>query len=296
MKKSCIVTGGTKNQFPAMAVLALNIANICPTIADELIIYHDGICKSDQKKINKIFPTIFIKYKSPFHNQKNFSDVITSYFSPMVFCKYECLRLLTEYHTVIWTDYDILINKDFTAELKALPKSSFILTKPIIDGMKDYPDSTMYCNIDLLKPQFSAALMLFRDNLPNPNEIYKNCINETKKLAKYLYLPEQVVLTIVFLKHNISFNEINNSNNRYTLHPNEANRLPKDKTLIYHAYGQPKFWNGLDNSEWNKLYNEWIFNYKGSKFEKEYFSFRKLFSRIKNKVEHILSKKNTYKK
>ena len=61
MKKTAIVTGGTKNHFPAMAVLALNIADKCPDIADELIIFHDGISEVEQKKVQQIFPTVFIK-------------------------------------------------------------------------------------------------------------------------------------------------------------------------------------------------------------------------------------------
>lgn len=53
--KKAIVTGGTRNFFPAMAVLALNIADKCPDIADELVIYHDGVSRSQQKKSKKSF-------------------------------------------------------------------------------------------------------------------------------------------------------------------------------------------------------------------------------------------------
>ena len=41
----------------------------------------------------------------------------------MVFCKYECFKLLDDYECVIWTDYDVLICKDLS-ELKKIGKSA----------------------------------------------------------------------------------------------------------------------------------------------------------------------------
>ena len=118
-KKTAIVTGGTSNQFPAMAVLALNLADKCPDIADELVIFHDGISDDEQKKVNQIFPTRFINYRNPFSDKSSFNETITNYFSFMVFCKYECWRLLEEYKTVIWCDYDITFLQN-VSELKNL--------------------------------------------------------------------------------------------------------------------------------------------------------------------------------
>ena len=109
LKKTAIVTGGTKNEFSAMAVLALNIKDKCPNIADELVIFHDGVSEKEQKKVQEIFPTRFIKYNSPFVNKPGFTESIKNYFTFMLFCRYECWNLLDDYSTVIWTDYDILI-------------------------------------------------------------------------------------------------------------------------------------------------------------------------------------------
>jgi len=39
-------------------------------------------------------------------------------------------------------------------------------------------------------------------------------------------------------------------------HPNDKELA--DNAKIIHAYGQPKFWNGLSNEQWNKNYQMWI--------------------------------------
>lgn len=107
MKKKCaIVTGGTKNHFPAMATLVLNIKDKCPNLADDIIIFHDGVPAKQQKILNKVCPVKFIQYETPFDESIKFS---VNYFTNMVFCKYECWNLLKEYKTVIWLDYDMLV-------------------------------------------------------------------------------------------------------------------------------------------------------------------------------------------
>jgi hypothetical protein len=108
MKKSALVTGGTAKDVPAMASLLLNINAINKNLTDDIIIFHDGITLKDQKIMNKICPVKFYQYQYPYGVQ-DFGDVITNYFSTMVFCKYECFKLLNEYSTVIWTDYDVVI-------------------------------------------------------------------------------------------------------------------------------------------------------------------------------------------
>ena len=112
MGKTAIVTGGTRKDVSAMGALALNIREITPDLADELIIFHDGISEKEQQIIKHIFPTKFSRYKFPvgFWTKRRNSSL--RYFSPMVFCKYECFRLLQEYDRVIWTDYDIVIVKE----------------------------------------------------------------------------------------------------------------------------------------------------------------------------------------
>ena len=65
MGKTAIVTGGTHKDVSAMGALALNIREITPELADELIIFHDGISEKEQQIIKQIFPAKFVRYKYP---------------------------------------------------------------------------------------------------------------------------------------------------------------------------------------------------------------------------------------
>ena len=52
----------------------------------------------------------------------------------------------------------------------------------------------------------------------------------------------------------------------------------KDIAKILHAAGQPKFWNGLQNEQWNTYYNTWVKEYNGMPYKKK----RKSLKRILN--------------
>lgn len=54
-EKRAIATGGGKEQFPAMAVLAMQIAKKYLDIADEPIIFHNGVKKSNKRGQVKFF-------------------------------------------------------------------------------------------------------------------------------------------------------------------------------------------------------------------------------------------------
>lgn len=266
-KKTAIVTGGTKNQFPAMAVLALNIADKCPDIADELVIFHDGVSKEEQKKVNGIFPTRFIEYKSPFSGNTDFEETVKNYFSLMVFCKYECWNLLDEYKTVVWTDYDIVFIKNISEiAIKNNNYCSFIKDHILIKKFNyslfwEYEDQAK--KLPLFSNGICACLFVLHDDFPNYLDFYKSCLEKTKNYCKALYLPEEAVISILFHEKNIKYNELQSK--IYALQP--QNDKIDDSTKGIHSCGQPKFWNGLNNEQWNLYYNKWISEYNGQAFE-----------------------------
>lgn len=265
-KKNAIVTGGTKNQFPAMAVLALNIADKCPNIADELVIFHDGISEEEKNKVNKIFPTRFIEYINPFMNN-NFSSTVTNYFSVMVFCKYECFKLLDEYKTVIWTDYDILIKKDISyiknfkfGDCKFI-KESFLQTKFKQNLYYNKELQPFVEEIDFNKKAISTPIFVLYDSFPQYLNFYNDCIKYTSILASSLELPEEGIISICLNKYNIKIDSLNAQ--EFVTPPEDFEKCSESANIL-HAVGQPKFWNGLYNKEWQSYYNEWIKKYNGN--------------------------------
>ena len=104
--RRALVTGGTCDDVAPIAVFVINIAKTNSHLFDEIVIFHNGIKVRDQELIKRVFPTRFINYS---YKIKNRNDEVLSYFSSMVFCKYECFGLLSEYDEVIWSDYDVVV-------------------------------------------------------------------------------------------------------------------------------------------------------------------------------------------
>lgn len=250
--KRAIVTGGTKSDVAAMAVLAMNIKETNSHLFDVLIIYHDGIKEKDQKMIQSIYNTRFIRYKYP-NVSKN--DVVVTYFSPMLFCKYECFKLLNEYDTVVWTDYDVVIQGKLDEVCKF---SNNCTINILVDSgsarkmfYKDIQNEEIL-QYNLNVNAISTGLFALSNGMYNFHEIYEWCYEKTVEWDKDLYLPEQCILQLALQKFEIRYAPIDSL--VYCCHPRNA----KGGEAILHAGGQPKFWNGIHNDDWNRRYKEWI--------------------------------------
>lgn len=248
-----LVTGGTKKDVDAMAVLALNVQEKCPHLADELVIYHDGIRKEDQEKMNEIMPTTFIRYRCPINWFRLMANRTIRYFSPMVFCKYECLHLLSKYEKVIWTDYDILIKENID-ELRDLESGLTVIVNhevPLRDMFYKTIEKADTTTFDLDGESICMPLFILTREIGDYEFYYEWCYEMTKKYLRHLYLPEQCILTMMTQIFEIPFQEIPKP--IYCMHPREE----VEKTKILHAYGQPKFWDGLENAEWSRYFEQW---------------------------------------
>lgn len=255
-KKTAIVTGGTSNDVPAMACLVMNIKDTNPTLADEIVILHDGISEKDKELINTIFPTRFILYKSPFENIREFKNVVTQYFSLMVFCRYECFKLLEDYETVIWTDYDVVILQDLS-ELKRNTNSGMVFSyteEPLSSQFYDTIKKIRNMKFDLSKTAVCIPLFVLNHKIQDYLIYYTWLIENTVTYAKYLYLPEVAVVNLLLQEFNLDFDTFITS--KYYAHPIKDKDMKDIKIL--HAYGQPKFWNGSYNKIWEKNYKIWV--------------------------------------
>ena len=81
-KKNALVTGGTKYDVAAFAVLLLSFLDKNPGLIDEFVVFHDGISKKDQQLLNRILPSRFVRYSFP-GGISGFPEIIKSYFTTM---------------------------------------------------------------------------------------------------------------------------------------------------------------------------------------------------------------------
>lgn len=251
--RTAIVTGGTKRDVDAMAVLALNIQKVSPELADEMIIFHDGISPDKQKLIQQIMPTRFIRYKCPINWFRLMRNRTIRYFSPMVFCKYECFRLLEEFDTVIWTDYDVVIKENIDELKDRECKLNVVINHDTQLRQMFYPtikrENMEKYNMDDVC--VTTPIFIMNRSLRKYMEYRDWCYDMTRKYVKYLYLPEQSIFTMLVQSFQIEYEELDME--VYCYHPQKAT----ERTKILHAYGQPKFWNGLYDARWESYYRKW---------------------------------------
>lgn len=273
--KRAIVTGGTYNDTAPIAVFAINIKATNSHVFDELIVFHDGIKKKDQILINQIFPTRFIEYKFP---GKSKNDEVVSYFSSMVFCKYECFKLLNEYDTVVWSDYDVVIQGDLSDFCDVSDDTFRILTCETSVRNMFYKNTVNeeIKKYDLDVKAVGTPLFVLTNKINDNMKIYDWCYKKTVEWDEDLYLPEQCVFSLAVQEFNLKIERF--PFDIYACYPTKV----KGGEIIIHAAGQPKFWNGLDNPTWNSMYNEWI-KMGGRKYND-------LFKRLKRKRIFIITR------
>lgn len=270
-----IVTGGTKSDIAAMGVLAINIRDTNSALFDKLIVFHDGIGLKDQRVISSIFPTEFRKYVFPFKLE---NDEVINHFTGMVYCKYECFRLLEEFDEVVWTDYDVLIKHSLEEFCSFQGQGMNVLDGGNIarDMFTKCIENTEILEYDLDADGIIAPLMALNRTISNGMKIADWCYEKTQKWDKDLAYPEQGIFSTVVQKFNIEIKQF--SFKQYACFPTEA----IGGEYILHAYGPKKFWNGLNNSEWNALYSKWI-SLGGSKN-------REFSKKLKAKIRFLISR------
>ncbi len=255
MSKTVIFTGGQKKDVAPMAVLALNIRDVCPNLADKLIIFHDGIEGKDQKLIQSIFPTEFRYFSFNLPQSVYESNSSIRYFSQMVFSKFQCFELLNEYDRVIWTDYDVVINHDLE-ELKDESRGGLQLI--MSEGTlrykfkEDMPEDFLRKYDMESDAGVSTPLLVLTKEIGDYNKYYEWCVSTTKKYAQYLNMPEEGIFSLLVQEFKIPLYPLPKP--CYALHY----RSDAADAAIHHAIGQPKFWNGLSNEKWNGYYSQWL--------------------------------------
>ena len=249
--RRALVTGGTRDDVAPIAVFIKNIKETNSHLFDEIVVYHDGIKKKDQELIKSIYNTRFIEYTYR-PNTKN--DEVVSYFSRMVYCKYECFALLSDYDEVVWSDYDVVV-LDKLDEFCKIDNCRFnvltcnTLLKEFL--YKDIINREIY-EYDLEKKGVGTPLFAFSNKLTQYEDIYKWCYDMTTKWGEDLYLPEQCIFSMAVQKFGIELKRF--PFDVYACYPTKT----KGGEKILHAAGQPKFWNGMKNETWDKNYADWL--------------------------------------
>lgn len=248
---NAIVFGLTADHIFAVASVMLDIKRLSPGLVDEVVVIHDGVSKKDQRIISEIIPTRFIRYEFPLNSYRVLNSSAVQQFTKMVFSKFECLRLLDDYKNVAWLDYDMVVQSDISE-----------LFSPSVDGIKMMPSGAPVRaqlheatdEYDMDKEGICACLFVFQNNLKKYSEMYQFCYAKVEEYSDILFMPEQAIFDFMIQEFRLTPVPIDSK--IYSPHPTDIALAPKAK--IIHAYGQPKFWNGLYNDQWSRNYKTWL--------------------------------------
>ena len=254
-KKTALVLAGTENVIPYIGTFLISLNKIHPNFTNDIIVFYDTISSIYSEKLKKIPNIVLKKYETPFENIDEFDDVVLNNFTPMVFAKYECIRLLNDYSCIIWMDYDMVVASDISELLKPVDSGlRLIITPSISDSFLPNQNKVVMEEYKELNG-IHGSVMVFYDTLKRREEIYWWCIDKTNELKSTLRLPEQAVFSLMINEFAIAVYPIDF--NLYSKHP-ESKKTYYDKYVkIWHCYGPRKFWNGVKCKVFDECYDLW---------------------------------------
>lgn len=242
----------------AVACVLMDVKKNSPMLADDVIIIHDGITERDQAILNSILPIRFMLYDFPVKDTSVINPNILRYFTKMVFAKFECLKLLDEYKNIMLLDYDIVIQQDIS-ELFDRCESGIKMMPGGVKVKDQLYEATDDYNMDA--EGIAACTFVMQDHLPDYIKMYDFCYASLSRYGMILFMPEQAIFDFMIQQFSLKIYPIDV--NVYSPHPNDEDHAHNAK--IIHSYGQPKFWNGLNNEHWNSNYRAWLYM-GGSKY------------------------------
>jgi lipopolysaccharide biosynthesis glycosyltransferase len=244
----CIALGLSKNMTFALGTLLLNLKSLGMTSDTDVIVFHDGISNHQQEIMSSIATCVFVPYKSPFKSLRVKLSRSVRRFTPMVFSKYEAFQLLDKYESVMWLDYDICILSSIDHLWSSPSEALTILIADNRVGDSFYGDISGY---DMNRSGVATGLFIVKRGIGDFSNLYNWCITMTKKHIDDLYLPEQGIFNLLVESFRLPLKPLDIG--VYAAHPSETTK----KSLIIHSWGQPKFWNGHQNENWEKYYKIW---------------------------------------
>ena len=252
-KDTAIVFCLTSNYIFAVGNILFDIKRFCSEWVSEVIVIYDGKLRyKDVQVMKSIFPTKFIEYDFPIKDTSKFNKLTYKCFTKMVYAKFECLKLLNEYHNVICLDYDIVITKDLK-ELVSFSEGNFkiLLRGGNVGGQFHQPIP----GYNMIKEGMCACTFALHDTLPNYIDIYNFCYSKVEELAKYLMHPEQGIFDLAIQEFNITTSVIPAN---WIVDVKSSESISIDNFMLIHSAGSYKFWHGQHNSQWNKNYLKWL--------------------------------------
>lgn len=233
-----------KHAFAVASVL-IDLNRVSPELADEVIIFHDGLRLRDRRALRKIRPIRFVRYRFPLRLWCLRRYPAIRNWSTLLFASFDFLLLLEEFETVIQLDYDLVLQEDISEMVPGsydlAVSSSIKLEEMLRTELKDY---------DLSQKGFLT--WSFCSSIGDPRILRKFCYDKLAELGGALIYPEMAIFGLMAERFGLTKKML--PSELWTPHPFDAG--PEAKVL--HSYGHHKFWTTVSNSTWEDNYASWL--------------------------------------
>ena len=250
-KKSALVLGASSDQLFAVGTFLISLRKKMPEFTDDIIVFYDEISDEERRKFESFGNVHLRKYECPFADVAGLTYYVKELYTLMVYSKYECFRLLSEYECVIWMDYDMFVLDELYELLSPVKEGvRAIVTERITDSLAE--ECGLFSG-ERINGIHSSVFALY-DSLKSPMEIYDYCIKKTLELNEILRCPEQAVMSLAMQEFDVAVSPLDF---RIYSNPFTQKSIYDRYVKIYHTFGARKFWNGIDYEPWNKCQMEW---------------------------------------
>jgi lipopolysaccharide biosynthesis glycosyltransferase len=263
-KKPCvIVLGVTQNHAFAAGCVLQALRRHSPEFGADILVYNDGKLFPKDAEILAESGARPLVYAAPDHA---FPAEALKNFSLFTLARFECLRLLRDYEPAIWLDVDIAVQRDISG-LRSFGPFALSLEDPL-SALPPYPPAKASINVRAPVPDldgdadnYNAGVLVFQHTLPDPERLYRLCMQWLEQYAPLLNYPDQAVINMLaqYLKRQDPALVAQLPHDVYNAHP--KNPAAWDAAIV-HGFSVFKFWsNGLVGCcfpEWERDYRAWV--------------------------------------
>lgn len=281
--KYAIVYACDKNFLFTFCTSLLSIKKYSPATLNntDIILYYSGLNSEDIELINKIHHVTCIEYKFPL--DINQQDENFKKYTQLAYARYEIFSMLKTYEKVLYIDVDTMITNDLTYIFNNYCNENGIAfsidaQKGLSKISKNFKQPLKEYDMEILG--LNSGVILFSNNIKNPEEVKDWCYKQTVAMLDNLICPDQGILNIMLQHFNI----------KHDVLPDICNCLPGSKrylnkadksVIIYHcAGGGVRFWRYSYDNRWEELYKEYL-SLGGSEYVNNDKPWRKLIKKYK---------------
>ncbi|MEI0604037.1 glycosyltransferase [Brachyspira alvinipulli] len=216
----------------------------------DVVFYTNKLETNDENALKKIFPRIIIKiYEAPF-SKKMMELRELNNFSVFAYARFEAFNMLNEYQKVLYTDTDVVIQKDISYIIDINKDLSTIYFPNNMPISGNFNDSNIHLvgKYDLSRVSVIDAVLLLNDSIENYSVMTQWCYEKSEEYQTN----DQSIINLLIQEFNIEVYDLTES---YGAYP--TSQIANNAHII-HAIGPDKFWRGTYNKFWEENNKIWI--------------------------------------